>query len=223
MAPFGTLYTLKGRIHPRTRKIFAVARINGLELTLPMFIPFKSNKTPGYLAKFPTGKFPALETATGFCVSESNAVAYYVAEAGPNKDQLLGATPEERALVQFWIFYSELQLEPALWKVAVWRRGMVPFDARSETEGAAALPKLLDHVEASLRGKKWLVSDATGPSLADLTISAVIFFGYLTFIDAEMRAQYPETLRWVGQVMAMPELKGLYDDEFIEKRLDPPV
>ncbi|KAH8896072.1 glutathione S-transferase [Thozetella sp. PMI_491] len=223
MAPFGTLYTLSERIHHRTRKIFGAASINSLELTVPEYVMGVTHKTPEYLTKFPLGKIPSFESSTGLRLIESNAIAFYVAESGPKKDQLLGATPDERATIQQWIFFSELQIEPSLWKVAIWRRGLVPFDAEAEAEGSSTLPRWLDHLERGLQGKRWLLGDSAGPSLADLTVSAVILFGYLTYIDAEMRAKYPETLRWFEQVKAVPELSALYEGEYVDKREEPPV
>ncbi len=182
-----------------------------------------TNKTPEYLAKFPLGKIPSFESATGFKLTESNAIAAFVSESGSKKDQLLGSTPEERALIQHWIFFSELQIEPALWKVAIWRHGLVPYDAKAEQQGTAALPQWLSYLEDGIRGKKWLLGDGEGPSLADLTVSAVIYFGYLTYIDAEMRVTYPETLRWVEQIKAIPEIADLYPGDWLEKKKDPPV
>src|SRR3569833_3353387 len=71
--------------------------------------PGVTNKTSWYLAKFPLGKIPGCESRDGaFTLVESNAIAQYLAERGPKKQQLLGATAEERALVSQWIFFFVL-------------------------------------------------------------------------------------------------------------------
>ena len=46
-------------------------------MELPAFEMGKTNKSPEYLAKFPMGKVPALETADGKTLYESGAIAYY--------------------------------------------------------------------------------------------------------------------------------------------------
>ncbi len=156
-------------------------------------------------------------------LSESNAIAYYLADSGPKREQLLGSTVDERAIIQHWIFFSELQVEPTLWKVAVWRRGRAPYNAEAEALGTKLLPQWLDYLENGLKDKKWLAGDTAGPSLADLTIASVIFFGYVTYIDADMRAAYPDTFRWFEQIRAIPELTELFTGDMVENRQEAPL
>ena len=200
-----------------------MAKVNGLELTVPDFTEQVTTKTPEFLAKFPLGTFPTFESSTGFRMTESNAIAYHFADSGPKRDQLLGSTIEERALIQNWIFFSELQLEPTFWRVFLWRRGRTPYVAKTEASGAALLPGWLHHLEVNLKGKKWLLGDTEGPSLADLTIASVMFLAYWTYVDAEMRPEYPEIMRWYKQVQAIPELVELFAGEWVEKRIQPPA
>lgn len=65
--------------------------MNGLEIDVPAFTMRETNRSPDYLSKFALGKVPAFEGADGFCVTESIAIATYIAKSGPKADQLLGA------------------------------------------------------------------------------------------------------------------------------------
>jgi elongation factor 1-gamma len=202
-----------------------VAKINDLELTVPEFEFTKTNRTPEYLAKFPLGKIPSFESSDGLLLIESNAIAYYVAESGPKRDQLLGATPGTRGQIQQWIFFTELQLSPDLFELGRWRFGIGSYNKEKEDPCSVSAKKWLDFVEAGLKGKKWLVGDdeAAGPSLADITVAGTLFFGFLTYIDAEMRLEYPEIVRWYEQIKAIPVLTELFTGPMVEKRKEPPT
>lgn len=66
-----------------------------------------TQRTPEYKAKFPRGKAPGFESASGdFRLTESGAIAYYISASGPKAAQLLGASLEDQGKVQEWIFVS---------------------------------------------------------------------------------------------------------------------
>lgn len=67
-----------------------------------------TNKSAGFLAKFPLGKVPVMETPEG-ALYESDAIAYYVANAVANST-LLGSTPYEKALVQQYVSFGSLEV-----------------------------------------------------------------------------------------------------------------
>lgn len=64
--------------------------------------------TPEFLAKNPNGKVPVLELDDGRCLSESNAILFYLADATP----LLPADRFQRALVLQWLFFEQYSHEP---------------------------------------------------------------------------------------------------------------
>ena len=51
------------------------------------FVFGETNKSPEFLKKFPLGKVPAFEGSDGVLLTESNAIAYYVAN-----DELRGGS-----------------------------------------------------------------------------------------------------------------------------------
>jgi len=56
----------------------AVAALGGVELDIPTdYAHYVDNKKPEFLAKFPHGKIPALETTDGFKLFEGSSIAKY--------------------------------------------------------------------------------------------------------------------------------------------------
>ena len=75
----GTLYTYPENW--RAFKALIAAQYSGAQVRVlsapPHFHFGQTNRTPEFLRKFPAGKVPAFEGDDGFCVFESNAIAYY--------------------------------------------------------------------------------------------------------------------------------------------------
>ena len=64
------------------------AKYSGAQITVAKdFVFGETNKTPEFLKKFPLGKVPAFEGSDGVLLTESNAIAYYVAN-----DELRGGS-----------------------------------------------------------------------------------------------------------------------------------
>ena len=201
-----------------------MAKLSGLELDVPVTMePGVTNKTSWYLAKFPLGKIPGFESRDGaFTLVESNAIAQYIAESGPKKQQLLGATAEERALVSQWIFFNELQFEPTIASLAEMLFHGRPHDAADLDRAAADLGRWLAYLEQHFAGgRTWLVRQEGEPSLADITVAATLWGAYLVYVDAEMRPQYPELLAFFERVKAIPGFQYLFSGGMVEKRPDP--
>ena len=64
------------------------------------FVFGETNKKPDFLKKFPLGKVPAFEGSDGVLLTESNAIAYYVA----NDELRGGSDAAARAQVHVIIF-----------------------------------------------------------------------------------------------------------------------
>ena len=70
------------------------------------FVFGETNKKPDFLKKFPLGKVPAFEGSDGVLLTESNAIAYYVAN-----DELRGGTDAAaRAQVQLTTFSNYFKI-----------------------------------------------------------------------------------------------------------------
>lgn len=174
------------------------------------------------MEKFPLGKVPAFETASGFKLVESSAIASFVAESGPKREQLLGATLEDRARNEQWILFNELQVEPTNYSLIAWRFELEEYDSKKEENAAKELKRWLDFYEDHLKERRWFVNaDEAGPSLADLTIGATLFALYFVYVDANMRKEHPKVLDFFERLRRIPQLSELYTGPMVEKREEP--
>ena len=211
-----------------------MSTIGGHELTLPPTFQFgTTNKTPSFLSKFPLGKIPAFEGSDGFLLTESNAIALYLADTAPNpgkRDHLLGATPQERALVQQWLWFSFLHLETALTTLCVWRYGdgqFAKYDAVAEGKAEGDLKRWLGYLDGAIKdvaGKGVWLAGTEKPSIADLAVCGQLYSGFLIYVDAEMRKGYPVLVEYFNRLLEeVPEIKELYnlDGKWVEVRKQP--
>uniref|UniRef100_A0A2K5PID3 Elongation factor 1-gamma n=1 Tax=Cebus imitator TaxID=2715852 RepID=A0A2K5PID3_CEBIM len=67
----------------------------------------QTNRTPEFLHKFPASKVPAFVCDNGFCVFESNAIAYCVSNG-----ELPGGTPEAAVQVAQWVSFADSDILP---------------------------------------------------------------------------------------------------------------
>ncbi|KAF2009806.1 glutathione S-transferase [Aaosphaeria arxii CBS 175.79] len=207
MPPFATLYTTTKFLHAKVTKTLAAAALNHLEIKVDTDFNYPvTNKTTEYLAKFPHGKIPAIETPSGFCLSEAGAIAHYVAESGPARDQLLGRNPEERALVQMWISLADTDIFP---------NGIIIMQSKypAETECMAkdSFLRALERVEQHLsqEGKVWIVRNDEF-SLADLSIAASLYWPLERILDEEYRNEFPKIMDWWNRLMRVDEVAQAY-------------
>lgn len=161
-----------------------------------------------------------METPSGFKLIESSAISYYLASSGPKCDQLLGATPEQRATIQQWIFFNDLQLEVTLFQLGTWRFQGRDFNAELEAGAVVDLKRWLVYCESCLEGRPWF-ADGDELSLADLTIGGTLFALMFIYVDAEMRKDYPNIVAFYERLRQVPGLEMIYPGRLLEKRPSP--
>merc|ERR1712096_504579 len=104
----GTLFTYPDNF--RAQKALIAAKYSGAQLTVAKdFVFGETNKTPDFLKKFPLGKVPAFEGSDGVLLTESNAIAYYVA----NDELRGGSEASARAQVVQWMCMADNEILPA--------------------------------------------------------------------------------------------------------------
>ncbi|KAL3461902.1 glutathione S-transferase [Aspergillus heterothallicus] len=215
---FGTLYTYPG--NPRAAKIHAVANLSGLEITDGDFTMGQTNRTDEFLAKFPVGKVPAFASADGLNLFESGAIAAFVAESGAAKEQLLGSSPTEHALIQQWIQLAENELTTHSMTCLMPRLGFKKFDEAAEAWAIQCMERVLAVLEKHLAGRTWVATDKL--SLADITIAQSLTWGFKLVFDAEVRAKYPTVVEYFKRVVASEGVKQAFGEpDFVEKRTVP--
>merc|ERR1712184_103656 len=98
----GTLFTYPDNF--RAQKAEIAAKYSGAKLTVSKDFKFgETNKSADFLKKFPLGKVPAFEGSDGTLLTESNAIAYYVA----NEELRGGSDAAARAQVVQWMSMAD--------------------------------------------------------------------------------------------------------------------
>lgn len=203
-----------------TAQVHAVANLNGFKIEDAPYEFGKTNKSPEFLAKFPLGKAPAFSGADGVNLFESNAIAHYVADSGPLREQLLGSNAAERAAIQQWVTMAETEVMPPAVTIILPRFGLGSFDQGAEDQAVSKLERSVESLERHLSGKTWLAGEKI--SLADISIAAALVWGFSFAIDAEMRSKYPGVVAWYGRVMGTEGVKEAFGEtKFVEKRTAP--
>merc|ERR1739848_397377 len=104
----GALFTYPDNF--RAQKAEIAAKDSGAKLTVSKDFKFgETNKSAEFLKKFPLGKVPAFEGSDGLLLTESNAIAYYVA----NDELRGGADQAARAQVVQWMAMADSDILPA--------------------------------------------------------------------------------------------------------------
>ncbi|KAK3306202.1 glutathione S-transferase-like protein [Chaetomium strumarium] len=226
MAPFGKIYSYPN--NPRVQRVQALAAMNGLEVeTVADFQMGVTNQTPEFLAKFPLGKVPAFESADGtFFLTESQAIARYVAESGPRADELLGRDPRERALIEQWACFAEQELVGnMLPAVLMCVAKFWPFDQAAYDRSLSVLERAVKRVDVALQGgapgKKFLVGDRL--TFADVMVVGALHIAAKYVVDADMRKEAPAVEPYVRAVLEVPEMKQYFGElELCETRVGKP-
>jgi len=197
-------------------QIRAVAAWVGLSVDLPAdYVHFESNKQPEFLAKFPHGKIPALETKDGFKLFESQAIARYVASLAPNVP-LLGSSPEEAALIEQWTSFSESEVGALTTLIFQLTRGILPYSKPIHTVFTERQVRSLETLEKHLATRTYLVGERI--TLADITLASVIQRAVTVAVDASVRAKIPNVIRHFETIVNHPKLKPVFGEiEYVEK------
>lgn len=102
-----------------------------------------------------------------------------------------------------------------------WQLGTAAYDAQKQVAAAKALDDHLSYLEGSLKGRKWLVNDQAGPSLADLTIGASLLFACRFYIDKKMRDRLPQMVAFLTRLREVEGLEELFTIQMVEERRQP--
>ncbi|CAL1698431.1 unnamed protein product [Somion occarium] len=217
MASIGTLYTTPQQ--GKGQRIRAAAAFAGLQLDLPAsYVHYEDNKKPEFLAKFPHGKIPALETKDGFHLFEAVAIANYVASLALNST-LLGNNKEERALVDQWISFADSEIDNYVTLIAQLCQGrLTPYAKPIHTAFLERVTRSLNTLEKHLSTRTFLVNERI--TLADITVASVIQRAVSLVIDAPLRAKLPSIIRHLETVVNQSAIKPIFGEiQYAEKAI----
>lgn len=196
----GTLYTYPDNF--RAFKVLIAAQYSGATVKVDdKFVFGETDNTKEFLAKFPTGKVPAFEATDGTCLTESNAIAYYVA----NESLRASASPVQASQVIQWMQFADSDILPASCTWVFPTLGAMQFN-KGQTERAKedvkkAMAVLNDH----LLHHTYLVGERI--SLADVAVACTLLQLYKYVMDANFRKAFGNTNRWFSTVINQPQVK----------------
>merc|ERR1712012_1258857 len=198
----GTLYTYPDNF--RAFKALIAAKYSGAQVTLAKdFVFGETNKKPEFLSKFPLGKVPAFEGSDGVLLTESNAIAYYVA----NDELRGGSDAAARAQVVQWMCMADNEILPASCTWVFPTMGIMQYNKtateRAKEDIKAALKTLNDH----LLTRTFLVGERL--SLADIAVACTMISLYTQVLDAEFRKPFVNVTRWFNTVVNQPNAKAV--------------
>jgi len=167
-------------------------RYNWVELD----ILANETRTPGFLAKNPNGRIPALELADGTCVAESNAILWYLAEGSPfiPDDRLA------RAQVLQWMFFEQYSHEPYIATSRFWLQHKPDSPEKSallasKRDGGWAALKIM---EEHLAKNNFFVGNY---SIADIALFAYTHVAHEGGFPLD---DFPRIQAWIEGVKAQP-------------------
>merc|ERR1711892_1322396 len=198
----GTLFTYPDNF--RAQKALTAAKYSGAQLTVAKdFVFGETNKTPDFLKKFPLGKVPAFEGSDGVILTESNAIAYYVA----NEELRGGSDAAARAQVIQWMCMADNEILPASCTWVFPTIGIMQFNKnateRAKEDIKAALQTLNDH----LLTRTFLVGERL--TLADIAVACTLLNLYKQVLDPSFRKPFLNVTRWFTTVINQPNAKSV--------------
>jgi glutathione S-transferase len=158
----------------------------------------KEHKSAEFLKINPMGKVPALVDGD-LTLFESMAINYYVADT--YKKELLGTTPAERGLAMQWSFWATSELQGPIIEIFI-QKVFMPDDKRDNNvieSNLKKLPELLNVLNTSLAGKKYLIGDHF--TIADINTASVVSICPMIGVDLQT---YPNIQGWLGAISDRP-------------------
>merc|ERR1712088_737992 len=147
------------------------------------------------------GKVPAFEGADGLCLTESNAIAYYVA----NDELRGGSDAAARAQVVQWMCMADNEILPASCTWVFPTMGIMQFNKnatdRAKEDIKAAMKTLNDH----LLTRTYLVGERV--TLADIAVACTLLNLYKQVLDPNFRKPFMNVTRWFTTVINQPNAK----------------
>merc|ERR1712119_254923 len=198
----GTLFTYPDNF--RAQKAEIAAKYSGAKLTVSKDFKFgETNKSAEFLKKFPLGKVPAFEGSDGTLLTESNAIAYYVA----NEELRGGSDAAARAQVVQWMSMADSDILPAACTWVFPTMGIMQFNKnateRAKEDIKAALKALNDH----LLSRTFLVGERL--TLADIAVACTLLSLYKQVLEPSLRKPFLNVTRWFTTVINQPNAKAV--------------
>ena len=156
----------------------------------------KETYTADFLAKNPNGKIPLLELESGKCLSESNAILYFLADGS----RLLPSDPYNRAKVLEWQFFEQYSHEPYIAVARFISKYLgIPANRKAEfTAKQAGGHKALHVMNQQLHKTPYLTGNSI--SIADISLYAYTHVAHEGGFDL---SPYTAILSWITKIKSL--------------------
>lgn len=143
---------------------------------------------------------PAFESGDGKCLTDSNAIAYYV-----SNDQLRGKTDFEKAQILQWLGFADSEILPAscAWVFPI--LGILQYNKASVDRAKEDIKTYMKALNTHLLSKTYLVGERL--SLADISVACTLLQLYTNAFDPEFRKPFQNVNRWFTTVVNQPNFK----------------
>ncbi len=160
----------------------------------------KEHKSEWYLKLNPNGKVPTL-TDGEFVLWESCAINDYLAEK--YRPEMLGTTPEERALVAQWTYWSLLHLQRNIDPILYFMMFKMGTE-EAANQGRIDVVRYLEVLNLSLASKEHIVGSTF--TVADLNLASIIHMATQVQVDL---STYGNIIAWFEKIKARPSYAKL--------------
>lgn len=180
------------------KKIEIAALYAGINLIIEEFNPQTASETTlkEFLRKSPNGLIPVLETPDG-CLYEANAILRFIGRYNDNS-KLYGATVFQQGLVDQFLDWSTLTLEPIYAQYVMPFIGYSKYDKKAHEQSFKSYKELLTVLEGNLKKSKYLVGDNI--TLPDIQIVSLLSFNYRYNFDEKFRKAFPNLTKYYESV-----------------------
>uniref|UniRef100_A0A8C6ICP3 Elongation factor 1-gamma n=1 Tax=Mus spicilegus TaxID=10103 RepID=A0A8C6ICP3_MUSSI len=213
----GTLYT-----YPENWRAFKAlitaqySRAQVRVLSAPTHFHFsQTNRTPEFLRKFPAGKVPAFAGDDGFCVFESNAIAYYV-----SNEELRGSTPEAAAQMVQWVSFADSDIVPPASTWVFPTLGIMHHNKQATENAKEEVKRILGLLDTHLKTRTFLVGERV--TLADITVVCTLLWLYKQVLEPSFRRAFPNTNRWFLTCINQPQFRAISGEVKLCEKMSQP-
>ncbi|CAH2090650.1 unnamed protein product [Euphydryas editha] len=188
----------------RAYKALIAAKYSGADVKVaPNFVFGETNKSDGFLKKFPAGKVPAYESADGkVLLTESNAIAYYVANA-----TLRGSDVATQAAIYQWASWADSELLPASCAWVFPYLGIMQFNKQNVERAKNDLLAALKVLDGHLLTRTFLVTERI--TLADIIVFTTLIHAFQNVLDASIRSSLVNVQRWFLTLANQPQVASV--------------
>lgn len=142
---------------------------------------------------------PAYETKDGKYLSESNAIAYFVAN-----EQLRGKSDWEKAQVLQWVNFADSEVLPysSAWVFPL--LGIMPYNKNTVERAREDVKRSLKVLNQHLLNQTYLVGERL--TLADIVVFTNLLSLYENVLEPSVRSEFVNLNRWFTTVLNQPQV-----------------